>query len=47
MSKQAAWEAHTRWIDAQAEVHGQPGRIGFDEEDLAKARALAGDPDEG
>jgi hypothetical protein len=47
MSKQAAWEAHTRWIDAQAEVFGQPGRIGFDEEDLAAARALAGEPDEG
>lgn len=42
MSKQAAWEAHTRWIDAQAEVFGEPGRIGFDEEDLAAARALAG-----
>lgn len=47
MSKQAAWEAHTRWIDAQAEVFGQPGRMGFDEADLAAARALAGEPDEG
>jgi hypothetical protein len=47
MTKQAAWEAHTRWIDAQAEVFGKPGRMGFDEEDVAEARALAGEPDEG
>ncbi|MET7700193.1 hypothetical protein [Streptomyces sp. NPDC005485] len=46
-SKQAAWEAHTRWIDTQAAVHGQPGRMGFDEADVAQARAVAGSPDEG
>ncbi|MER5472900.1 hypothetical protein ABZX90_26540 [Streptomyces sp. NPDC002935] len=45
-SKQAAWEAHTRWIDAQAAVYGEPGRLGFDEEDVARARAVAGEPDE-
>ncbi|PBC65035.1 hypothetical protein BKI49_05130 [Streptomyces sp. Tue6028] len=45
-SKQAAWEAHTRWIDAQAAAYGQPGLMGFDEDDTARARALAGDPDE-
>jgi hypothetical protein len=47
MSKQAAWEAHSRWIDAQAEAFGQPGRMGFDEGAVAQARALAGEPDEG
>ena len=45
-SKQAAWEAHTRWIDAQAAAYGQPGRMGFDEVDVAQARAVAGDPDD-
>jgi len=45
-SKQAAWEAHTRWIDAQAAAYGQPGRMGFDESDVAQARAVAGDPDD-
>ncbi|MFE2889026.1 hypothetical protein [Streptomyces sp. NPDC059272] len=47
MSKQAAWEAQTRWIDARKEVFGPPGSIGFDEDDLAAARARAGEPDEG
>ncbi|MGD1224545.1 MULTISPECIES: hypothetical protein [Streptomyces] len=45
-SKQAAWEAHTRWIDTQAAAYGQPGLMGFDEDDTARARELAGDPDE-
>ncbi len=44
-SKQAAWEAHNRWIEEQAAVHGRPGRIGFDEDDVAEARAVAGQPD--
>ncbi|MFF4035875.1 hypothetical protein ACFYZ2_40075 [Streptomyces sviceus] len=42
-SKQAAWEAHTRWIDAQAAAHGRPGQLGFDETDAAEARAVAGE----
>ncbi|MGC0342232.1 hypothetical protein [Streptomyces sp. SLBN-8D4] len=45
-SKQAAWEAHTRWIDAQAAAHGRPGQLGFDEADVAEARAVAGEPEE-
>jgi hypothetical protein len=42
-SRQSAWEAHRRWIDGQAAQHGTVGRIGFDEDDAAAARALAGD----
>jgi len=45
-SKQAAWEAHTRWIDMQEAAHGRPGQMGFDADDAAEARALAGEPDE-
>ncbi|MDA4888669.1 hypothetical protein PFZ55_17430 [Streptomyces sp. MS2A] len=45
-SKQAAWEAHTRWIDAQEAAGGRPGEIGFDAADAAEARAVAGQPDE-
>jgi hypothetical protein len=44
-SKQAAWEAHMRWIDAQAAAHGRPGQTGFDETDAAEARAIAGEPE--
>ncbi|MFC9849152.1 hypothetical protein ACFWFF_21160 [Streptomyces sp. NPDC060223] len=46
-SKQAAWEAYTRWIDGQAASYGQPGQLGFDEEDAARARAVAGGSEEG
>ncbi|WP_100498952.1 hypothetical protein [Geodermatophilus chilensis] len=42
-TRQSAWEAHRRWIDGQAAQHGAVGEIGFDEEDAAAARALAGD----
>ncbi|MCC8340986.1 hypothetical protein LMJ38_34370 [Streptomyces sp. R1] len=45
-SKQAAWEAHTRWIDAQEAARGRPGEIGFDAADAAEARAVACQPDE-
>ncbi|MEJ1199770.1 MULTISPECIES: hypothetical protein [unclassified Streptomyces] len=44
-SKQAAWEAHLRWIDAQEAACGRPGEIGFDAADAAEARATAGEPD--
>ncbi len=44
--KQAAWEAHTRWIDGQAAAHGKPGRTGLDEADAAEARAVAGEPED-
>lgn len=44
-SKQAAWEAHGRWIDEQAEQHGRMGYVGMDAGDAAAARVLAGDPE--
>jgi hypothetical protein len=43
-SKQAAWEAHGRWIDEQGRQHGRAGSIGWDDQDVAAARALAGEP---
>jgi len=45
-SKQAAWEAHTRWIDGQADQHQRSGYEGLDPSDAAAARALAGEPDD-
>src|SRR5215218_1378288 len=45
-SKQSAWEAHTRWIEEQAAQHGRVGHLGFDSDDTAAARELAGHPDE-
>jgi len=42
-TRQSAWEAHRRWIDGQAAQHGAVGEIGYDEEETAAARALAGD----
>ncbi|MFW3171399.1 hypothetical protein [Geodermatophilus sp. CPCC 206100] len=42
-TRQSAWEAHRRWIDGQVAQHGAVGQIGFDEQDAAAARALAGD----
>ena len=44
MSRQSAWEAHRRWIDGQVAQRGTTGEIGFDADDAAAARALAGDP---
>jgi hypothetical protein len=43
-SKQAAWEAHGRWIDGQADQHRRSGYEGLDERETAAARALAGEP---
>jgi hypothetical protein len=42
-TRQSAWEAHRRWIDAQEAQHGTVGRLGFDADEAAAARALAGD----
>ena len=42
-TRQSAWEAHRRWIDGQVAQHGTVGSIGFDADDAATARALAGD----
>lgn len=44
-SKQAAWEAHGRWIDDQAEQHRRSGYEGWDDVGVAAARALAGEPE--
>lgn len=45
-TKQAAWEAHTRWIEDQAAQHRASGYEGLDEVSVARARRLAGGPDE-
>ena len=42
-TRQSAWEAHRRWIDGQVAQHGTVGAIGFDADDAATARALAGE----
>ena len=44
-SKQAAWEAHTRWIEDQARQHEQSGFQGLDAGEAGRARGLAGRPD--
>ncbi|WP_066943476.1 hypothetical protein [Microtetraspora fusca] len=43
-TKQAAWEAHQRWIDEQARHQGA-GHWGWDGDEVAAARALAGEPE--
>ncbi|MEV5014753.1 hypothetical protein ACIGW1_14505 [Streptomyces sp. NPDC053780] len=43
--KQAAREAHPRWIDAQEAARDRPGEIGLDAAEVAEARAVAGAPD--
>jgi hypothetical protein len=42
ISKQAAWEAHARWIDDQEERHRRSDYHGLDDEQVAEARELAG-----
>jgi len=42
ISKQAAWEAHTRWIEEQAALHHATGYRGLDEVSVARAKRLAG-----
>jgi hypothetical protein len=44
-TRQSAWEGHRRWIDGQAAQHGEVGQIGFDADEAAAARALAGTPE--
>ena len=41
-TRQSAWEAHRRWIDDQVARRDTVGSIGFDADDAAAARALAG-----
>jgi hypothetical protein len=43
-SKQAAWEAHNRWIDEQARQHQQTGYQGLDPSQVDEARRWAGEP---
>ena len=45
-TKQAAWESHTRWIEDQAAQHRASGHEGLDEVSVARARRLAGEPDD-
>ncbi|MFF0311986.1 ClpX C4-type zinc finger protein [Streptosporangium sp. NPDC004379] len=42
-TRQAAWEAHNRWIDEQSR-QGDDGHWGWSGDEAAAARALAGDP---
>ena len=44
-SKQAAWEAHTRWIEEQGRQHDRTGYAGLGPAAVAEARDLAGGPD--
>ena len=44
-SKQAAWEAHNRWIEEQARRHVLTGYEGLDPDQVDAARGLAGGPD--
>ncbi len=46
MSKQAAWEAHDRWINGQAELHRNTDHEGLDPSHARGARAIAGQPDD-
>jgi len=45
-SKQAAWEAHTRWIEDQATQHAASADSGLDDLSVARARRLAGRDDD-
>ncbi len=44
VSKQAAWEAHDRWIDNQAELHWDSDHEGLDPSQVVSARGAAGQP---
>lgn len=44
-TKQAAWEAHNRWIEDQAKQHESTGYEGLDPGSVSDARDLAGEPD--
>ena len=44
-TKQAAWEAHHRWIDEQGRQPSD-GHWGWDGDEVAAARTLAGAPDD-
>ena len=44
ISKQAAWDAHSQWIEDQAEQHRRDGVSGMDPGMADTARLLAGEP---
>jgi len=44
VTRQAAWESHSRWIDEQATLHAHADHEGYDPTDEAEARAIAGTP---
>ena len=44
-TKQAAWEAHARWIEEQAAQHAASGYEGLDDLQVARAKRLAGPPE--
>ena len=44
-TKQAAWEAHNRWIEDQAGQHDRTGYSGLNAAQMEAARDLAGSPD--
>jgi hypothetical protein len=44
-TKQAAWEAHNRWIEDQGHQHDRTGYSGLDAAQVEAARDLAGGPD--
>jgi hypothetical protein len=46
VTRQSAWEAHTRWIDAQAAQHQVNDYEGLDDEAADEARRRAGFPDD-
>ena len=45
-TKQSAWEAHSRWIDAQEEQRRRANYLGWDDGEVTAARRLAGSPDD-
>jgi hypothetical protein len=44
-SKQAAWEAHNRWIEDQGRRNAATGYEGLTPDEVDAARGLAGQPD--
>jgi hypothetical protein len=45
-TKQAAWEAHSRWIEGQSADHAADGYSGMDDAAAVDTRRLAGSPDD-
>ena len=46
VSRQSAWEAYARWIDAQGEQHQVNDYEGLDDEAVRQARIRAGHPND-